>query len=334
MEETFLQIFWACVVGFAALLYLILDGFDLGVGALFGTTSDEAFKRKMLDAIAPVWDGNETWLIIVGASLYGAFPLIYSILLPAFYLPVGLLLIALILRGVTFEFRYKMLRGRQYLDLAFFLGSLTVSFVLGAAVGAIVQEVKIADGAYAGGVFDWLSPFTVLCGLGMVSGHLLLGASWIVLKTDGALREWAYDRVPWFLLSTLCLLAAIHASAYVQHQQFAQAFTHYPESLAASLMVLVAAALVWFGWHRRVDWLPFAGASFIFLCAACGLTITFWPYILPFSLTLHEAAAPIESLQFLFFGAGIIALPVSLLYTAAVFWIFRGKITDETSYDL
>ncbi|MGI9482755.1 MAG: cytochrome d ubiquinol oxidase subunit II [Hyphomicrobiales bacterium] len=334
IEEAPLQVFWAAVLGFSVLIYLVLDGFDLGVGALFGMTSDETFKRKMLDTIAPVWDGNETWLIIVGASLYGAFPVVYAILLPALYLPVGLMLIALILRGVTFEFRYKTLKHRQYLDTAFFAGSLIVSFVLGAAVGAISQEIAIENGAYSGGAFDWLTFFTAACGLGMVCGHLLLGASWVILKTDGPLRDWAYERVPIVLSAAVLFLAIVHTAVFYQHKDIAAAYTQHPVTLASSFFALGAAFLVFIGYKRRVDWMPFAFSSAMFVFAFCAAAFTFWPFILPFSLTIEQAAAPHASLQFMFYGAGLVALPVTLIYTAAVFWIFRGKITDDTSYDL
>ena len=186
MDASWLAIFWAGLIAFAILVYVLLDGFDLGVGILFGTTGNEVFRGRMMSAIAPVWDGNETWLILVGASLFGAFPIIYAIFLPAFYLPVALLLFSLIFRGVAFEFRYRTKRMRWLWDWGFFLGSLIAAFVQGAAIGTMVQELPVVGGRYAGGSFEWVNAFSILCGVGLVIGYALLGASWLVLKTSGA----------------------------------------------------------------------------------------------------------------------------------------------------
>src|SRR5918996_353592 len=185
MDPSSLPTFWAAVIGFGILVYVVLDGYDLGVGILFGTTRDERSRAQMMAAIAPFWDGNETWLVLIGAGLFGAFPMVYAILLPAFYLPLALMLLGLIFRGVAFEFRYRSERMRGVWDIGFCLGSMVVAFVQGAALGTMVQELPVDDGQYAGGSFDWLTPFSVLCGVGLVVGYALLGASWLVLKTEG-----------------------------------------------------------------------------------------------------------------------------------------------------
>ena len=206
MEPSDLAMFWAGVVACAILLYVILDGFDLGVGVLFGTTGDEAHRAAMMGTIAPFWDGNETWLVVIGAALFAAFPDVYAVFLGAFYFPVLLLLFGLIFRGIAFEFRFRSQRMRWAWDLGFFLGSILVAFVQGAAVGAMIRGIPIADGQYAGGAFGWLHPFAVLTGIGLVLGYALLGAGWLVLKSDGGLRDWAHRRLRWLAIGVLAVL--------------------------------------------------------------------------------------------------------------------------------
>ena len=188
MDAVWLANFWAGVIALAILVYVILDGYDLGVGILFGTTANEQHRVTMMNAIAPYWDGNETWLVLVGAGLFAAFPMVYAIFLPAFYLPVALMLLGLIFRGVAFEFRNRSTHMRPVWDLGFFLGSLIAALVQGAAIGTMVQELTVVDGRYAGGPFEWITPFSALCGVGLVLGYALLGAAWLVLKTEGDLR--------------------------------------------------------------------------------------------------------------------------------------------------
>ena len=212
MDPVWLPNFWAGVIAFAILAYVILDGYDLGVGILFGTTTNEQQRVTMMQAIAPYWDGNETWLVLVGAGLFAAFPMVYAIFLPAFYLPVALMLLGLIFRGVAFEFRHRSTHMRPVWDLGFFLGSLIAAFVQGVAIGTMVQELTVVDGRYAGGPFEWVTPFSILCGVGLVLGYALLGAAWLVMKTEGDLRDWAYRRLDWLLPGVLwCLLRCLRS---------------------------------------------------------------------------------------------------------------------------
>ncbi len=206
MEPSNLALFWAGVVAFAIIVYVILDGFDLGVGVLFGATREEARRVEMMSAIAPYWDGNETWLVVVGASLFAAFPVVYGVFLAAFYIPVLLLLFGLIFRGVAFEFRFRSTRMRGLWDWGFFLGSIVVAFVQGAAVGAMMRGIPVENGQYVGGAFDWLAPFPIMTGIGLVLGYALLGAGWLVLKGEGALRDWSYRRIPWLAGAVLAVL--------------------------------------------------------------------------------------------------------------------------------
>jgi len=205
--------FWAAVIAFAILMYVVLDGYDLGVGILFGTMTDERHRATMMGAIAPYWDGNETWLVLTGAGLFAAFPMVYAIFLPAFYLPVALMLLGIAFRGVAFEFRERSTKMRPVWDHGFFFGSLVIAFVQGAAIGAMVQELHVVDGRYAGGGFDWVTPFAIFCGIGAVLGYALLGAGWLVLKTEGELRDWVYLRLPWLLGGVVIVLIIVFVYA-------------------------------------------------------------------------------------------------------------------------
>src|SRR5499426_1453397 len=206
MQASALALFWVATLGGAILLYVILDGFDLGVGVLFGTTRSEGQRAEMLASIAPFWDGNETWLVVIGAGLFAAFPDAYAVLLSAFYFPVLLMLFGLIFRGIAFEFRYRSERMRPVWDWGFFVGSAVVAFVQGAAVGAMIRGIAVTNGQYAGSAFGWLHPFAILTGIGLVLGYALLGAGWLVLKSDGELRAWAYARIQWLAGGVLAVL--------------------------------------------------------------------------------------------------------------------------------
>jgi cytochrome d ubiquinol oxidase subunit II len=281
-----------------------------------------------------VWDGNETWLILVGASLFGAFPMVYAIFLPAFYLPVALLLFALIFRGVAFEFRYRTVNRRWLWDWGFFLGSTVAAFVQGAAIGTMVQGLPVVNGQFAGGSFDWVNGFSILCGVGLVIGYALLGASWLVVKTQGLLREWAYDRIGWLLLGVLVFLVLAFVFALDADLRVMDRWLEAPWLIVfPAIGALATIALVFGCRHRRSDHFPFIMTAIIFFAAFLTLAGSFWPYMIPFSVTIQEAAAPVESLTFMFYGAGLIVFPVVLIYTAVVYWIFRGKVREEMEYE-
>ncbi len=251
MDATWMQLYWAGLIAFGILVYVILDGFDLGVGILFGTTRDEYFRGTMMSAIAPVWDGNETWLIIVGASLFGAFPMIYAIFLPAFYLPVALLLLALIFRGVAFEFRYRTEKRRWLWDWGFFLGSTIAAFVQGAAIGTMVQELPVVDGQYAGGGFEWVNGFSILCGVGLVIGYALLGACWLVLKTRGLLQDWAYTRIAWLLIAVLVFLVLAFFFALDENLRVTERWTDTPWLIVFPAIGALATIALFVGCRKR-----------------------------------------------------------------------------------
>jgi len=319
-----LTLFWTGVISISILTYVALDGFDLGVGILSGTTKDESLRDRMLQAISPFWDGNETRLVAVGTSLFAAFPVAYAVFLSAFYIPVLLLLLGLIFRGVAFEFRYQD-RARKLWDRGFFLGSAVVAFVQGAAVGAMIRGIPVANGQYVGTSFDWLTPLPVWCGLGLMLGYALLGAGWLVLKSEGALREWARRRIPWLAAAVLIVLAVAFDAALVDREQIAGALVSRRWGLVFPAIGLLAMVGVLLSVRYGRDGWPFAMTLLFFLAAFLTLAVMFWPYLIPYSITIANAAAPEASLSFLFWGA-LFALPAIAAYTIGVYWLFRGKL--------
>jgi cytochrome d ubiquinol oxidase subunit II len=307
----------------------------LGVGILFGFTRNEGVRRRMLSAISPVWDGNETWLVIGGTVLWAAFPGVYALILSAFYLPICLMLAALILRGVAFEFRQKAgERTRLVWDLGFAGGSLVAAFVQGAAVGALVRGLPVAaDGRFAGsGALVWVSPFSLLCGLGLCLGDALLGASWLVLKSDGPVRDRSYRAIPWLLCAVLVFLAFAFTAALQMDLPVMTRWIERPWLVIFPAVGVLAVMVIAAGLRQRRDSWPFMGAVMIFLAAFATLAASFLPYIVPFSLTINEAAAPTRSLAFIFWGAGIVVLPLTLLYTVMVYTVFKGKVDAGSEY--
>jgi len=324
METDTLILFWIAVLAVAILVYVILDGFDLGVGILFGLTRDEHQRHAMISSIAPYWDGNETWLVVIGASLFAAFPVVYAVLLPAFYIPVLLMLLGLIFRGVAFEFREHAGSRRTVWDRGFFLGSAVVAFVQGAAVGAMIDGIPVTDNAFSGGSFVWLAPFPVLCGIGLLCGYAMLGGGWLLMRGDVSVHEHARLWTRRALYATMAMLGiALFVTLAFRHGALVNL---KDRSWAMPFAALAAACLVGVGvsmgkGSRRG---PFVFAALAFVCAFVTLGAAFWPYMVPGAITIDEAAAPHASLAFLFWGAGLVALPVIAAYTIAVYWIFRS----------
>jgi cytochrome bd ubiquinol oxidase subunit II len=326
MVPTNLTVFWAGVIATSILIYVILDGFDLGVGILFGTTPAEQRRQEMLGTIAPFWDGNQTWLVIIGASLFGAFPIAYAVFLGAFYVPILLLLIGLIFRGIAFEFRGRAKQMLWLWDWGFFLGSTLAAFVQGAAVGALMRGVPVVNGQYAGNTFDWVHPFPIFTGIGMVLGYALLGAGWLVFKGQGPLRDWAYARIPRLVIAVIIVLGlaftvamTIDESAIARSNLRARSW-----GLVFPILGIVALLGVLAGVRARRDGVPAALTTLFFVAAYLTLGVMFWPYMIPYKVTVADAASPDASLQFLFY-CGIVVLPVILAYTFGVYRVFRGK---------
>jgi cytochrome d ubiquinol oxidase subunit II len=323
-------IFWAAVLATSVLIYVLLDGFDLGIGIIFGFTRDEVYRQSLLDAIEPLWDGNETWLIVTGVVLWGAFPLVYATLLSAFYLPLLIMLAGLIFRGVAFEFRYKAARARWIWDTGFAAGSFIAAFMQGTTVGALVEGLQIVNGNYTGGEFSWLSPFPLLCGAGLCVGYALLGAAWLAYKCEGRLKDTAYRLIPFLSAGLLLFLIVVFGFALGKNLQVMARWLTRPYLLVFPLTGAIAAIFLILGVQRRWDQAPFLMVSVIFAAAFGTLAVSFWPYMIPFTVTINQAAAPHSSLAFMFWGAGLFVFPLMLLYLAFNYTVFRGKLRSST----
>lgn len=324
--------FWLGVLALSIFLYVTLDGFDLGVGMLLPLARSERERRAMLAAVAPVWDGNETWLVVNGTVLFGAFPLVYATLLSALYLPLFVMLAALILRGVSFEYRDKSVRFRGVWDAAFFGGSAVASFIQGAAVGALVEGLPIVDGRYVGGAFGWLSPFALLCGAGLCLGYMLTGAGWLAYKTRLELQRRAFHLLPKLLIGVLIFLIAAFVTAVRLDVPALEAWSGNPMLRLVPAIGGIAAVVIAVAVAFRRPLLPFLGSVLLFAAAFGTLTISFYPYMIPYAITAAQAAAPAASQTFLFWGAGVVVLPVTLAYTLAVYFLFKGKVSQSDLY--
>jgi cytochrome bd ubiquinol oxidase subunit II len=319
--------FWVTLLAISILLYVLLDGFDLGVGMLFAITRSETTRNTMMAAVAPIWDGNETWLVVTGVILWGAFPVAYSILLSALYLPVIVMLLGLILRGVAFEFRNKTERLRWLWDWSFIGGSFAASFTQGLTVGALVEGLPIANGQYVGGNFGWLTPFAIICGLGLCLGYSLLGACWLIKKCEGEVREQAYRLVPYLAVGLLAFLIIVFAYALEVNLRVIGRWLERPYLFVFPVIGALSVLVLVFGVHTRRDDLPFTMVILIFVAAFGTLAFSFWPYIIPFTLTIVDAAAPQSSLAFMFWGEGLFVFPILLLYVLINLSVFKGKVS-------
>ncbi|MBB2164079.1 cytochrome d ubiquinol oxidase subunit II [Gluconacetobacter sp. 1b LMG 1731] len=331
-----LPIVWAVILVAAITIYVILDGFDLGIGMLFALERDQGRRDVMVNTIAPVWDGNETWMVLGGAVLYGVFPGAYATLLPALYLPIVLMLLALIFRGVSFEFRI-MTRGtaREALwEVGFMAGSGIAAFSQGVILGGVIQGIAVTNGEFTGGALDWLTPFSVLCGLAVMCGYALLGATWLVWRTTGVLeascRKWAV----WLAIGLFAGIVAVSLWTPLLHAPYLRRWTDWPNILFVApvpVLVAVLGALLAMGLRRGHSRVPFLCAlGWFFLCLS-GLGITVWPYAVPPSLTLWDVSSPPSSQFFQLVGTAIL-LPIILTYTIYSYRVFRGKVTEADGY--
>jgi cytochrome bd ubiquinol oxidase subunit II len=327
-----MAIFWVSVLALAILLYVLLDGFDLGVGILYGMTRDETRRAILMQSVATVWDGNETWLIVSGVILWGAFPVVYAVLFSAFYLPVLFMLVGLILRGVAFEFCGKATLSKPFWDAAFFVGSLVVALMQGLMVGALVEGLPVSDGQYAGGALTWLSPFAVLCGVALSCGYALLGACYLIRKSQGEVRNDAYRLISQTSLGLALLVVLIFVYSLTERLHVMSRWLEEPGLFLLPAVGVVAALLLARSVRKRNDRIPFLMATLGFSAAFATFLISFWPYLIPFSITIDQAAAPRSSLSFMFWGEGLFVLPLMLFYTVISYRVFWGK-TDPTSHE-
>jgi cytochrome d ubiquinol oxidase subunit II len=323
-----LPFIWAGLIAFAVLAYVIADGFDLGIGILFPLLKKAEHRDLAMNSVAPVWDGNETWLVLGGGGLYAAFPLAYAVVLPALYAPLIAMLLGLVFRGVAFEFRWRTERARAIWDIAFAGGSALATFCQGIALGALVQGIRVSGRAYAGGWFDWLTPFSVTTGVALMIGYALLGACWLVMKTAGDLQQQARGIALWSGAGTVALIGIVSLWTPFLNLVFLSRWFAFPAilyTLPMPLAVAGVAGLLFQGLRAGWEVLPFIAALALFILSYIGLGISLYPHIVPPDITIWQAAAPDKSLGFLLIGA-LILVPIIIGYMAHAYWVFRGKV--------
>ncbi|MGW8322066.1 MAG: cytochrome d ubiquinol oxidase subunit II [Thermodesulfobacteriota bacterium] len=330
-----LPLIWYGLIGTALFLYVLLDGFDLGLGILFPFAPSDKCRDRMMNSIAPFWDGNETWLVLGGGGLFAAFPLAYAILMPAFYIPVILMLLGLIFRGVAFEFRFKATgRSRRIWDYAFHFGSLAASFMQGMILGAFVRGIEVEGRSFAGGSFDWLNAYSVMTGVAVVFGYALLGSTWLVMKTDGITQDWARKCASYVLGYVGLFLGIVSISMPMMNADVHALWFSLPNLFYLLPVPLLTASLfvmIWRDLHRGREVRPFLMSVGVFLMGYIGLGISLWPWLIPFEITFRQAAAAPASQSLLLVGTAIM-LPLVLSYTAFCYYLFRGKASHESAY--
>jgi len=325
---------WTLILGAGIFFYVLLDGFDLGVGMLYNFMPDTRSRNLVMNAIAPVWDGNETWLVMGGVALLAAFPLAFAILIPALYFPILVMLLALVFRGVAFEFRFRDVEHKTFWDHGFFYGSLIATMAQGMMLGAFIQGFKVEGRVFAGGPLDFLTPFSVLTGIALVFGYGLLGAGWLVLKTEDDIQARArrYGRV--------CLAAVVIAIVVVSlwtplaNDAIFRRWFSWPNILILSPVPVATALVAWATWRALGGASQsggFIGAVGLFALSYIGITISLFPMIVPHHYTLMQAASPPGTQAFLLVGT-LFLLPVILFYSGWSYWVFRGKVRADVGY--
>jgi cytochrome d ubiquinol oxidase subunit II len=326
-----LTIVWALLIAFAVAAYVVMDGFDLGIGLLFPFIPPGKQRDQAMNAIAPVWDGNETWLVLGGAGLLAAFPLAYAIILPALYAPLIAMLLGLIFRGVAFEFRWRDAGHRFFWDAGFFAGSLCATIAQGITLGALIDGIDVRGRSYGGGWWDWLSGFSLLTGASLVAGYALLGACWLVFKTEGPLQPRARAFARRLLPALLAAIGLVSlATPFVERKYFERWFD-WPGMIVTipmPLLVVLTALAAWRSLKRGADAAPFLWALGLFALSFVGLGISIWPDVIPGRVSIWQAAAPYQSQLFLLIGAAAL-IPLILAYTAWSYWVFRGKVGEQ-----
>ncbi len=326
-----LTIIWAFIIAFAIFAYVVMDGFDLGIGILFPTFAVGRERDRAMNSIAPVWDGNETWLVLGGGGLFAAFPLAYAVILPATYPLIIAMLLGLVFRGVAFEYRWRDPGHRALWDTAFTGGSLIAALAQGMTLGALLQGIEVDGRAYAGSWFDWLTPYTLLTGLGTVAGYALLGATWLIWKLDGPEQEHARRLAIWAGGATIALMGAVSLYNIALNEEYASHWLTAPQIYWVAPVPIVTAIVslsLLHGILKARNSKPFWLAIALFFLGMSGLGITIWPYVVPPGITIWDAAAPERSQIFMLVGVGL-TMPLIIGYTAWAYWVFRGKVADE-----
>lgn len=330
-----LSLIWAVIIAFGVMMYVVMDGFDLGIGILFPFVKSEGERDVMMNTVAPVWDGNETWLVLGGAALFGAFPLAYAVVLSALYLPLIFMLLGLIFRGVAFEFRFKAKAAKRHLwDKAFIGGSLTATFFQGVALGAYIDGFEVVDRVYVGGALDWLTPFSLFCGLALIAAYALLGCTWLIMKTEGRLQLQMHDMARPLVFVLLGVTGIVSLWTPLAHADIAERWFSLPNIfwfMPVPLLVLLCTWALLRAVARNANYSPFLLTLTLIFLGYSGLGISLWPNIIPPSISIWEAAAPPQSQGFILVGA-LFIIPFILMYTAWSYYVFRGKVTEEDGY--
>ena len=330
-----LSLIWAVIIAFGVMMYVVMDGFDLGIGILFPFVKSEGERDVMMNTVAPVWDGNETWLVLGGAALFGAFPLAYAVVLSALYLPLIFMLLGLIFRGVAFEFRFKAKAAKRHLwDKAFIGGSLTATFFQGVALGAYIDGFEVVDRVYAGGALDWLTPFSLFCGLALIAAYALLGCTWLIMKTEGRLQQQMHDLARPLVSVLLGVTGIVSLWTPLAHAEIAERWFSLPNIfwfMPVPLLVLLCTWALLRAVARNANYSPFLLTLTLIFLGYSGLGISLWPNIIPPSISIWDAAAPPQSQGFILVGA-LFIIPFILMYTAWSYYVFRGKVTEEDGY--
>ncbi len=322
---------FAFIIAFAIFAYVVMDGFDLGIGILFAAIPAGRERDSAMNSIAPVWDGNETWLVLGGGGLLAAFPLAYGMILSALYAPIIAMLLALVIRGVASEFRWRDPGHRPFWDFAFNLGSVVAALAQGITLGALLQGIVIRDRGYAGGWFDWLTPFSLLVGVSLVAGYALLGATWLIMKSEGPLQERCYRLALRLGIAVIVAMAAVSAWTPFLRDAYWLRWFAWPQVLFTAqvpLLVVIASAVFFFSLRRRHHYTPFLMALGLFTLGLAGLGISLYPYVVPPAVSIWDAAAPNASLKFMLPGV-LVMVPIILAYTGYSYWVFRGKTGHE-----
>jgi len=325
---------WTVILAVSVFMYVLLDGFDLGVGILFPLAPDDDARTTMMSSVAPVWDGNETWLVMGGIGIFAAFPTAFAVIFPALYFPVLAMLLGLLFRGVAFEFRPTAARTRRHWDRAFFWGSLTATYAQGCVLGQFVLGFNVTGRQFAGSPFDWVHPFVLAVGVGLVFGYVLLGATWIVMKTEGPLREWAKRMARASLVGVLLFILMVSTWTPLLHEHIAERWFSWPNIVYFSPVPVATGLLAIWLWHalnREQDVPPFLAALGLFAMCYLGLAVSLFPYIVPHVLTLWDAAGAPQAQAFLLIGT-LFLIPIIFTYTGWSYWVFRGKVRGDVGY--
>ena len=325
---------WTTILAVGVFLYVALDGFDLGVGMLYNFAPDRRAREFVMNSIAPIWDGNETWLILGSVGLLAAFPVAFAIIIPAVYFPILLMLLALIFRGVAFEFRYRDAEHRTFWDHGFAAGSALAAFAQGVVLGAFIQGFQVEGRQFVGGSFDCFTPFSIFTGVALMSGYALLGAGWLIIKTEGDLQDWARALGRRSLVGVTLAVAIVSLWTPFIDAHIAARWFSWPNIAILAPVPLITAGLVWYEWRSlndRSEYAPFLAALGLFVMSYLGIAISLWPMIVPRHFTFEQAAASQSTQAFLLIGT-LVLLPIILVYTAWSYWVFRGKVRSDVGY--